>query len=355
MKWAHYYRTESDQRFKTLWTELGEEPVLIVLGGGFDPRATVCLERLLEAVVAPVSVVRLALSDQSTDPIATQLADANRRTINGLVSESSAQLEEHPFPEVQARRSAGARISREFHERGYLEGHHQVVVDISGLPRSVYFPLISGLLQSVESETWRGDLHVAVAENPDADRLILSEGADAPGALGGFTGPPDDAQWAARVWIPVLGEGTFAELAALYEDIDPDEVVPVLPFPSVSPRRGDDLILEHRELLVDRIAVEPRNYMYAAESNPFDLYRAIHILHERYAAALRPLGAAKFVLSAHSSKLLSIGVLLAAFELGLQVMDVSPSRYGLAKGADPRALARGSKLHDLWLTGRPYS
>ena len=354
MRWARYVRTVGDDPCADLWGELAQEPLLVVLGGGFDPRVPRALARVVGAAKAPVDVVRLGWNDDATDPDMREAASANRREVDALVAAGHGHVFEQPFPTVHARRSAGANISRAFHEAGHLDRYRRVLVDVSGLPRSIFFPLIRGLLQAAGAG-WDGNLHVVACDSPEADRAVLEEGAEAAGPLGGFAGPPDDEPWAATVWVPVLGEGKGEQLAAVLEAIEPlDEVVPVLPFPAANPRRGDDLVIEHRELLVDRLAVEPRNYLYAAESNPFDVYRAITQLHDRYQLALRPLGAAKFVLSTHSSKLLSIGVLLVASELGLQVMHVSPSRYGLRADADPGALRNAGVLVDLWLTGDPY-
>lgn len=352
MRWSPYFRVHGDEQFGDLWAEQGTKPTLVVAGDGFDPRAPRALEVILDRASDQVSVVRIGLSSAATDETARELTDTNRQYVNELV-QSRATLSEQAFPAVHTLRSAGAAVSRTFHEAKHTDQYEQIVIDISALPRSVFFPLIAGLLKVVD-RGWSGDLHVVVCENPQVDRAILEEGAEAAGALGGFSGPPDDENWAATVWVPVLGEGKEAQLAALVEAIDPNEVTPVLPFPAENPRRGDDLLLEYRELLVDRIAVEPRNYIYAAEANPFDLYRAVSELHDRYQAALRPLGAAKFVLSTHSSKLLSVGALLAAYERGLQVMHVSPTRYGLRSGVDLDALRKRNRLADLWLAGAPY-
>jgi hypothetical protein len=103
----------------------------------------------------------------------------------------------------------------------------------------------------------------------------------------------------------------------------------VLPWPARDPRRGDRIVLEYRQLLFDEIRLEPRNVIHGAERNPFDLYRTLGALHERYCQALSPLGPVAMVLSSHSSKLLSVGVLLTAYEHRLEVQHVSPGTYGL--------------------------
>ena len=130
--------------------------------------------------------------------------------------------------------------------------------------------------------------------------------------------------------MPVLGEGESARLDRLNEDLRAAEICPVLPLPAANPRRADNLIKEYRQLLIETDLVEVRNFIYAAESNPFDLYKTVSELNSDYAEALRPLGTTRMVLSAHSSKLLSVGVLLTAFEHGLEVRHASPSVYGVS-------------------------
>ena len=60
------------------------------------------------------------------------------------------------------------------------------------------------------------------------------------------------------------------------------------------------------------------------------------------------------VLSSHSSKLLSVGVLLAAYDQGLEVQHVSPTLYSLREDTDTDALRDFDEIYDIWLTGEPY-
>ena len=54
-----------------------------------------------------------------------------------------------------------------------------------------------------------------------------------------------------RVWFPVLGEGQRERLRLIREFVNPDEICPVIPFPARSPRRGDEIVAEHRGVLFD--------------------------------------------------------------------------------------------------------
>ncbi len=193
-----------------------------------------------------------------------------------------------------------------------------------------------------------------VPDNPRVDALVAGEGVQTPDALPTFSDidPREDVK---KIWVPVLGEAEAERLSALFDDINPDEICPVLPFPAADPRRADELIGEYRELLFDRIDVEPRNFIYADESNPFDVYRTLSELNDRYREALRPLGDARMVLSAHSSKLFAMGVLLTAFEHGLEVRHASPASYGVRDFGALEGLDAYDFVVDLWLTGEPYA
>lgn len=197
-----------------------------------------------------------------------------------------------------------------------------------------------------------------MCDNPALDDVILEEGAEDAGTLGGFAAGLEEARTIKEqpiVWAPVMGHGKIAQLQTLLDFLDPDEICPVLPFPATNPRRADDLLLEYRDFLFsDEVEVAPRNFIYAAEANPFDLYRTLGALQSRYRRALAPLGPATIALSAHSSKLLSIGVLLAAYDHRLPVVNVSPTRYYMAEGTDIEALSEHHHLTHMWLAGEPY-
>ena len=230
------------------------------------------------------------------------------------------------------------------------------MVEISALPRGVFFPLLRGILEIAhlgedDERRWVGDLHVAVCENPEIDESVLEEGTTPMATIGGFSGPRGPRP-KTTIWVPVLGERGSARARAVWEELEPDETCPVLPWPARDPRRGDRLLLEHRRLLFDDIGIEARNVIHAAERNPFDLYRTLGALYERSLRTLGTLGTVGMVLSSHSSKLLSVGVLLTAYENGLVVQHVSPGRYGLRDGV--KAHLDHDEVYDLWLTGEPY-
>lgn len=354
-RWAHPLLIK-DEAFDEMWSRPREEPVLFVAGSGFDPRGVAVLERLAAVTSRRVDGLLLELPEDATDLAVRPLAKKNRARIQELVEASGGQLRVQPLPDFEDSRALGRLISRHFQQSKVLDEYAEVVLEISAMPRSVFFPLIRGVLERAhrpedEARYWGGDLHVAVCENPEADESILEEGTTAMAPIGGFAQPGADKP-ETTIWVPVLGERASGRVRALYGELEPDETCPVLPWPARDPRRGDRLMLEYRQLLFDDIRLEPRNVIYAAERNPFDLYRTVGALHERYQQSLSPLGPVRMVLSSHSSKLLSVGVLLTAYEHDLIVQHVSPGSYGLRDSAED--LRDRDEVYDLWLTGEPY-
>lgn len=106
----------------------------------------------------------------------------------------------------------------------------------------------------------------------------------------------------------------------------------------------------------------PRNnILYAHESNPFEAYRQIYSAMDRYRTSLSILGGVRFVVTPLSSKLMTIGVSLACFELRpasahekhtIAIPYAEPTRYS-ANVADLRASK--PELAALLLTGTAYT
>jgi hypothetical protein len=266
------------------------------------------------------------------------------------------EVESIAYPEGVESQAAGLRMSRQIQSSGVIGEKDLVVADVSGLPSTVYFPVIGGLLKASDDQELHRDLQVVVCENPELDRIILEEGVASPGPISGFRQGlnPDGPSGVTRVWVPVLGEHQEPYIHSIFDYLEPHEVCPVLPFPARNPRRGDDLLMELRRLIFDTILVEPRNFIYADERNPFDLYRGLCRLSDRYTKALEPVGNVTVVTSVHGSKVMSVGALLAAYEKNLSVVSVGPTSYRIQPGVDLDKVTVDSHLICLWLDGEPY-
>lgn len=248
-----------------------------------------------------------------------------------------------------------------------FNGYTDIVLDISALPRGIYFPLIAKILYLLDEGAIDGggkkpNFHVVVAEDPMLDRRIQDEGVDETATYVHLFGGALEMEATAnhpKVWIPVLGEHQSTQLGRIHNLVMPDEIAPLLPSPCANPRRSDDLLLEYRELLFEQLRVEPGNFIFASERNPFEVYRQIRRAIFHYRDALQPLGGCKTVLSALSTKLLSVGALLVAYELKRARVDVGIAHvecqgYTMEPATERVGSKTQSELFGLWLWGECY-
>ena len=356
--------------FELFWESflgLQQRHILFVLGLGFDPRVCSAIRQIMNQRGDGKRDCLLIVFDEGPDSPSKQHGDRvqlNREELQRLLHDRG-NIREHEVRmwSTDGRRVGSRNAATVFRRIEDIIRYTDIVVDISALPRSIYFPLIGrllSLLDSRQSSVSQLNLHVVVSESVDIDRLIRAEGIDDDATyLHGFSGGVDMEATAGipRVWIPILGEDQGGELERIYDLIYPDEICPVLPFLSSDPRRGDNLILEYRELLFDRFRVDPHNIIYVSEKNPFAVYRELARTAIQYRDALGPLNGCKVVISALSSKLLSLGALLAAYELRkwAGIAHVEVSGYVMSV-ADPNVLNNiHEELFEIWLAGECYA
>ena len=261
------------------------------------------------------------------------------------------------------RRRVGSRGAAEvFVSTDDIKPYTDILVDISALPRSLYLPMLAKMLYLVDglNGSCKPNLHILVGDNPYLDQKITAEGlSDDASYLHGFeSGIEQEATAdAPKVWMPILGEGKIGHFERIYDLVVPDEIAPILPFPCANPRRTDELILEYRSYLFDRLRIEPTNFIYVPERNPFGVYREIRSAIIHYTDALQAIGRTKFVISALSSKLLSLGALLAAYDLKqadypVGIAHVNSGGYKIHSGPLPQTSAED--LFEVWIAGEPY-
>ncbi|MBI2266243.1 MAG: hypothetical protein HYU64_13925 [Armatimonadetes bacterium] len=368
-RWRNYVM-ESGPRLQTFWRAhfQAERNVLFVLGKGFDRRMCLGLQSLMDAGgTGNRDVVAIHFDEGASSPSKTYWQDVNTNwaELQGMV-EGKGVLTTKPLKmwSDDGRRIGSRNAARLFSDLHEFKGYTDIMLDISALPRGVYFPLIAKILYILDEGvadkgSKQPNFHVVVAENAKLDRRIQDEGVDDTATyVHSFGGDLEMEATADRpkVWIPVLGERQATQLVRVYELVKPDEIAPVLPSPSLNPRRSDDLLLEYREILFDRLKVEASNFIFASERNPFEVYRQIRRAVLHYNNALRPLGGCKTVLSAFTTKLLSVGALLVAYELkrakaSVGLAHVECQGYTIEGGTQGDEANAGSELFGLWLWG----
>jgi len=371
-RWASYVHVSGDSLSTFLREHLGTQDrnnkICLIVGKGFDPRM-LGGAKALSAVLDPkqLSIVMLVFDEGPTSPSRKydELVQKNIGSLMRMVPAAQVQERTITMFSSEGRRVTSRSAESVFRSVGELTGFSDIFVDVSSLPRSVYFPVVAKLLHLLDGvkDGETPNLFVMVSESAQLDRSIVEEGIDEDADyIHPFRGDLERESAAGRpkVWFPLLGENQGVQLTRIYDLINPSEICPLLPSPSMDPRRGDNLVVEYRELLFDQLRVETRNFIYASETNAFEAYRQLRraILH--YAEALEPLGGSNAVISANSSKLLSVGALLAAYELKCDGADIAIAHveahgYVLHSDDNLDRLANESRLQCLWLSGSCYA
>ena len=377
MRW-HDYVLERGDGLAQLWVDhfsQGESQPLFVMAKSFDPRSCTALEQLLSTGALTKVDVRVlhynSGDEQIVDKDLVARAADNFSKIEELCSSVGTieSVELRTDSEGQ-RRNTSASAKDVFQTCSDIESYSDIIVDISGMPRSVFFPLIARLLALVDAlpdgDAGTKNLFVVVSEDPNVDAAIRHEGVDSfAELLPFFRGTSERASGIdlPTVWLPILGENRTVQLEVIENEINSKhlEIWPILPSPSRDPRRGDNLFIEYQKYLLDNHRIDPRSFIHASEDNPFEVYRQLYRATEECRSTLSPLGGADgagchVVYSALSSKLMSLGTLLAAYDLKTREtnkIDVGIAHVG-CNNYHLEECVPDTEVFGLWLTGRCY-
>ena len=364
MRWDPYVLAGGGE-FDGFWTTHltgRRRKVLFLLGRGFDPRALEAIQRLHGLGASP-QVWLLAFDNGLEDSRQrTELTERNRATLVELVG--AGQIIELPVTIGLGQAHATSKsTSSAITTQGAIPAVDDVVIDISAMPRTVALSAIAKLIHDLDEQSVNGgadvNLHVVAAESVRTDLQATGSLMDDVTYLVGFSGRLNEVttEHVPRVWFPVLGEGQTERLRLIRDRLNPDEICPVVPFPSRDPRRGDQIISEHGDLLFEDFRVEPSNILRASEFNPFEAYRQLFQAMDRYRRALTELGGCKAFVSPLSSKLLSVGALLACYDHQFGNVSGTDLNVGIpyvetAVYADPDIGAEvESELVSMWIRG----
>lgn len=367
LQWEHYLMRQGNN-FNVFWVDMLKEKernILFILGLGFDPRMCYGLKAIIDAGgdgERDCVLIEYDEGDHSPSKKYVKQINDNRKRFNEIMKDRGNIYAKKLQMWSEDGRRIGSRRASEIIDTLALNKFTDIVIDISSMPRGIYFPIIAKMLYCLETSNEYSslNLHVIISESTKLDETIQEVGIDKSATyMHGFS---SDLELEATtgvpiIWIPVLGEGKEAQLIRIYDHIKPDEICPVFPSPSRNPRRADNLILEYRELLFDRLRVEPQNIVYASEQNPFEVYRQIYRTITHYNNALDVLGRCKVVVSAVSSKLLSIGALLAAHEAkrkGYMIGISHVESFGYRINNNIHDDRNFGELFSLWLLGECY-
>jgi hypothetical protein len=383
MLWQ-YYVFRRGQEIHSTWDVLfANRPIrlLYIAGSGFDVRTQKVLGALVDnlregrpqiqqAKLLLVGFTGYQLSEDlqnQTDENAKALAEMFKEFGDTRTVSFGSSVPEDD--DISA--STALRLGTE-QALAHVDQQTDVILDVSSIPRVVYLALLTAILDKLVPNKDEPNalfangvnFQVLVGEDAALDAKIRSEDpSNDLIMIPGFSSAlhAESFQDWPLVWFPILGENKVGQLEKVMALAIPAnaEICPVLPHPSRDPRRADRLLGEYRKPLFDARETPTGNILLAHESHPFEAYRQLLRAMKRYRESMRILGGCRLVVTPLGSKLITLGVGLACFDMrpttsadfGIAIPYAEPTRYVVSVEA-----LRESKpeLSALFLTGEAY-
>ena len=373
MRWDPYVlitRPEFDKFWESHLNERKRD-VLFIVGKGFDTRAESCSKQICKIDAGGrrdawlLNFVNGMPESNNNDELIASNYKCYRRIFG------SKNIKELPIklPGSGNRTSASRPTSKIINmHKEQFEKYDDIVIDVSAMPRMVAMTVIVKVLFLLDKTFKNGgkdvNLHILTSENVRSDRGVVSSSLSSTVTnVIGFSGRLNGevTEHIPRVWFPILGENQEERLTRIREELRPDEIYPVIPFPSKDARRGDRIIAEYRQFLFDDFRVDTKNILYACEFNPFEAYKQIYSVIKRYRDSLNELGGCKVYISPLSSKLLSVGAVLACYNHRRTKDDTTKENEKLvvgipfieaaSYGKPTQSTDEGGELYSMWIRG----
>lgn len=375
IRWENYFM-KSNGQFETFWKSYQEKEnpdILFIMGMGFDPRTNIGIESVYSKRTTQQLDTILLRYYKTADEVGTapeKIIQEHLDRLNNFLKNgglSAPQIKDIFLRSEDDKSIASISATYIIPDFSVLEKYTDIVIDISAMPRGVFIPLINKCLDLIDNyninNIIKKNLHVIVTENSILDSFIKDEGTDEVATyIHGFRIKEIDKTGNQKqVWIPILGENQVNQYEKIKIELNPVEVCPVMPFPCDDLRRGDKLIIEYQEKILNDNNVEMKNIVYADESNPFQVYRLLNRTIHRYNESFKLLTGCKIILSVLSSKLLTVGAFMAAYEKkkegsNIGIMHVESLKNDLSAEYENKKneIAKHNKLFEIWLAGTPY-
>lgn len=352
--WDSYVMMEGDAEVVTFWNDPDrpQGKTLLMMGEGFDPRMNNVLKAFVDAHIE-FSCLNIVHGDRNQSPN-REMVEKNIVVRTQLVRDNAIPFNEYQL-KVGERHDLNRGVKFLNKEIGELiEGFDNIIVDISALPRVLYFNLVRAICKIEDKR----NLFVVVSENAEIDKSIKYRNfVDDMEPMVNFNpGIGLEAeQERLRLLISLLGENGVEKCDMIMKNFDPDEIFPVIPYPSLDPFRTDSIIKEYHELFKEEDAKD--NIIYAHERNPFELYKMLSRFIQSEDEILSKVNRqACYGIALLSSKLLSVGALLTALENKdeVAIYNVISRDYGIEE-MDFDEMNKKSTTFLMWIKGEPYA
>lgn len=324
--------------------------VMLIAGAGFDPRAPVISTLIAQAAGSRTRGIFIREERPTPNPALVLRAEQNLQRM-------AATLPNCEIVNIQIFAQDGAVIGgrgvAQFINGVDLTRITDIIVDCSALSIGISFPMVRQLLSRAET---RLNVHLMVTNAPTIDAAIIATASDTGGPVHGFMGELglSSSEGKAKLWLPQLTKDQKAMLARIYAFRTPDDVCPILPFPSLTPRLADELIEHYSQEFQSSWQVDAGDIVYADEDNPLDLYRTILRMDDTRKRVFAGIGGSIMMISPIGSKALAIGALMAAMERDFPVIYVEAISYVAHLDSLDRKIDHTKSLVHVWLCGDIY-
>ena len=364
-QWDEYFLRKGEEaiQFWKKYLQSGDRNILFILGEGFDPRMCESLNILFNlggTGSRDCVLIRVDEGEESTSKEYDEEISKNVTEFERIIPEEMRIQTRDIKMWSEDRRPIGSTQAANIFDITDLINYTDIIVDVSALPKGIYFPVIGKLLTLIQDNQNSPNLHVIVMENSELDSKIVDGAIDESASyMAKFTGGVDDASKSEtpKIWIPILGDHQSAQLDKILQLVLPNEISPIFPTPSIDPRRLEVLLEHYGKFLFESLRVDSRNFLFASEQNPFEVYRSIRGVVRNYLQTLEPLGKCRVIISPLSNKLSSIGALLAAYELkdlGVGIAHVETRGYKMDVDTEQKNIGT-NELFTMWIAGDCYA
>jgi len=378
MRWNDYILTQGTEKCKLFWQEYltsTDRDILYILGVGFDPRTMNGISTIYNSGgdgKRDAMLLRYYQSEEEKSKPSDKRVQKHEDQVKELIEQKNGRHAITPLivRSTEDRSIASIKAYEIISDINAINSYSDIIVDVSAMPRAIFMPLLNKLLILIDSfndkNLSRINLHVVVSENFKLDSKIEDDGKEQSAEFIHGLGVQNTAntQDYKEVWVAVLGEKQMDQFTKIKSSINPVSTCIVLPFPSNNLRRGDDLMVYYKDGLLNDDDFDVKNIIYADEQNPFQVYRLLKKTIDRYVESFQLLGGCKIIISALSSKLLTIGAFLAVFEakvledskklrVGIKHVESISHKFDEDSAAQEGVLDLNELFH-LWIAGDPF-
>ena len=323
--------------------------ILLIAGDGFDPRATTVVKEISKH--AAIDGIFIKEERPNPDSELVIRAEKNLDELKPLVSNWRV-ISVNVFASDGA--VVGGRNLLKQLDANSLDKYDDLIVDVSALSSGISFPTVRFLLEYADAE--KKNLHLFATDTPGVDHVITPQLSDRATNVHGFRrirAHYSETQ-KATLWMPQLAPGANQALQRIFDEVQPNDICPILPFSAPKPKLGDQLLAEYITEIESTWAVDSGNFLYAHENDPLGLYRSIVKINDERKAAFQPLGGSLLIVSPTGSKMLGIGALMAALDRDLPIYYVEARAYDVDWPSAQKELALEVAIRHVWLAGEVY-